>query len=66
MSTRSIIVALAFLSITAGINAQTTTTQKTVGANIPVETTSITGEVVSVDGNWLVVKLLPSGEVPFL
>ena len=63
---RIIIVALVFLGITARIDAQTTTTQKTAGANLPVETTnSITGEVVSVDGNWLVVRLQPGGRYQF-
>ncbi len=66
MATRRIIlVALAVCGITAGINAQTTTKDKTAGAKQTIQSNSITGTVVSVDGNWLVVRLQPSGRYQF-
>jgi hypothetical protein len=58
---RIIIVGLATLSITTSLVAQTTTKSKTAGAKAVTSATSMTGAVVSVDGNWLLVRMQPSG-----
>ncbi len=64
MTRRLIVTALAVFSITAGMNAQTTTT-KTTGAKQMTEASTITGSVQWVDGNWLLVRLEPSGQYQF-
>jgi hypothetical protein len=62
MTTRHIIIAgLTILSITTSLAAQTTTKSKTKGAKAVTGATSMTGAVVSVDGNWLLVRMQPSG-----
>ena len=60
-----IITALAILGITAGIDAQTSTTQQTTGAKQMTNVSTITGSVQWVDGNWLLVRLEPSGQYQF-
>jgi len=55
---RTIITAAAVMALAAGLQAQTTTTKE---AGASTSTTSITGEVVLVDHNWLLTKMLPNG-----
>jgi hypothetical protein len=45
----------------AGLHAQTSTTTKEAGT-AQITTTQITGEVVLVDGNILLARMLPSGQ----
>ena len=63
MSSRMVLIAgLLVVSTAAGAQAQQTSTQtKTPEAGIQVTTTQLTGEVMYVEGNDLLVKLQPAG-----
>jgi hypothetical protein len=60
-----VITGVAALALTAGLRAQTPTTtgrvQEAAGA-AQVVTEQITGEVVLIDGNWLLARLQPTGQ----
>src|SRR5580765_4450179 len=56
---RTIIAGATVMALAGGLQAQTTTT-KEAGASTST-TSSITGEVVLVDHNWLLTKMLPNG-----
>ena len=56
-----IIAGLTFLSIATGLEAQTTTTTTTPGPKTVTGATTITGTVVATEGNWLLVRIQPSG-----
>ena len=58
---RIVIAALAVFSITAGMDAQTSTTQTTTGAKRVSEANSVTGTVVTIEGNLLLVRMEPKG-----
>ena len=59
---RIIIAGAAVMTLAAGLEAQTTTTKATEpGGASTSTTTSITGEVVLVERNWLLTKILPNG-----
>jgi hypothetical protein len=62
---RIILAALAVFSITAGLDAQTSTTQRTTGAKQVSEANSVTGTVISVEGNLLLVRMEPKGYYQF-
>ena len=57
-----VITALAIVGITAGADAQTTTTHQSAGAKQMTDVSTITGSVEWVVGNRLLVKLEPSGQ----
>jgi hypothetical protein len=58
---RTIITGLAAMALAAGLQAQTTTS-KTTEPGATSTTSSITGEVVFVEGNWLLTRMLPGGQ----
>ena len=58
---RIIITGAAVMTLAAGLEAQTTTTKATEPGASTSTTTSITGEVVLVERNWLLTKILPNG-----
>ena len=62
---RIVLAALAAFSITAGMDAQTSTTQSNTGAKRVSEATSVTGTIVSVEGNLLLVRMEPKGYYQF-
>ena len=62
---RIIIAAWAVFSITAGLDAQTSTTQRTTGAKQVSEANSVTGTVVTIEGNLLLVRMEPKGYYQF-
>ena len=62
---RIIIAALAVFSITANMDAQTTTTERSTTGARETAAVSLTGTVVSVEGNWLLVRMEPQGQYRF-
>ena len=58
---RAIVTTLAVLSVAGTLHAQTTPKTETVKGAPNVETVKVTGEVVRVSGNWLLVKMEPVG-----
>lgn len=62
MTARGLFIAGAtILGITASLAAQTTTKSKTSGEKQVTGASTMTGTVVAVDGNWLLVTMQPSG-----
>jgi hypothetical protein len=58
---RTIVTVAAVVALAAGLQAQATTTKTREPGVGTSATTSITGEVVFVERNWLLTKLLPNG-----
>jgi len=57
----TVITGVAVLVMAAGLQAQTATTKAREPGTATETTSSITGEVVFVDKNWLLTKILPNG-----